>query len=89
MASAHGTHCKAVTQHFAALFTSQRFVDKSVTRIEMSKEVGIKAIVYVDVQNTIRRPRWRTQPWDILAHRDYMCNACRVEYLFIRGTEDV
>ena len=78
-----------MTQHFAALFTSQRFVDKSVTRIEMSKKVGIEAIVYTDVQDTIRRPRWRTQPWDILAHRDYMRNARRIEYLFIRGTEDV
>lgn len=89
MASGHGTHSKAVTQHFAALFTSQRFVDESITRFEMGKKVGIKAIVYVDVQDAIRRPRWRTQPWDILAHRDDMCNACRIEDLLIRGTEDV
>jgi hypothetical protein len=30
-----------VTQHFAALFTSQRFVDKRVTRLKVRKEVGI------------------------------------------------
>jgi len=41
MASGHGTHRKAVAQHFTALFISQRFMDKCVTRIEVSKEVGI------------------------------------------------
>jgi len=81
--------CKAVTQHFAALFASQRFVDKRVTRFKVRKQVGIQTVVYADVEDAIGRPWGRPQPWDILAHRNDMCNPRRIEYLFIRRAKDV